>query len=140
MSEIGFTASDMIDEAMIERLVRRFYDRVREDDLIGPVFNERIHDWEPHLRNLMDFWSSVTLASRRYHGAPLRMHLNLPVSGAHFDRWLALFEETAREVCDPQSAQAFIERARRIAASFEAGLAVRRGLMLKRGERLPAPA
>jgi hemoglobin len=125
-----------VDEPMIERLVRGFYGRVQADAVLGPVFAARIGDWEPHLRRMMDFWSSVTLSTARYDGRPLRMHFPLPIDASHFDRWLQLFEATAREVCPPGAAEIFVERARRIAASFEMGLAVGRGQVLKRGERL----
>ena len=57
-----------IDEVMINRLVRGFYARVREDALIGPIFNSRITEWEPHLQRMCDFWSSVALLTGRYHG------------------------------------------------------------------------
>lgn len=125
-----------IDETMIERLVRGFYDRVRKDDLIGPVFAARISDWEPHLQQMFAFWSSVALVSGRYHGQPMRKHLRLPVDGRHFDRWLALFEQTARDLCPPKAADHFIERAYRIAESFELGVAGVNGIMLRPGERL----
>ena len=101
ISEIG--ARTGIDEPMIERLVRGFYAKIRKDALLGPIFEARIRDWEPHLRRMCAFWSSVALMSGRYHGSPMARHLPLPVDAAHFDRWLALFEETAREVC-PTSA------------------------------------
>lgn len=125
-----------IDEAMIERLVRSFYDRVREDELLGPVFASRISDWEPHLRQMFAFWSSVALMSGRYHGQPMRKHLPLPVDARHFDRWLALFEQTARDLCPPKAADHFIERAHRIAESIELGVAGANGVMLRPGERL----
>ena len=125
-----------IDEAMIETLVRGFYDRVRNDDLIGPVFASRISDWEPHLQQLMAFWSSVALMTGRYHGQPMRKHLRLPVDSRHFDRWLALFEETARELCPPKAADHFIERAHRIAESIELGVASANDIMLRPKERL----
>ena len=128
-----------IDDAMIERLVRGFYDRVRADPLIGPVFAGRITDWEPHLRQMFDFWSSVALMSGRYHGAPMRKHLPLRIDGRHFDRWLELFEATARELCPPKAAEHFIERARRIAESLEMGVANVNGIMLMKGERLHLP-
>jgi hemoglobin len=125
-----------IDEAMIERLVRGFYARVRSDALIGPVFEARIADWEPHLQRMRAFWSSVALMTGRYHGQPMRKHLPLPVDGRHFDRWLALFEATARELCPPKAADHFTERARRIAESLELGIAGAHGVMLGKGERL----
>lgn len=125
-----------IDEAMIDRLVRAFYERVRQDTLIGPIFEARIADWEPHLQQMCAFWSSVALMTGRYHGQPMQKHLPLPVDGRHFDRWLALFEATARDLCSPKAAEHFIERARRIAESLELGIAGAHGVMLRKGERL----
>jgi hemoglobin len=124
-----------IDEPMIDQLVRGFYARVRDDDLIGPIFEARITDWEPHLQRMCAFWSSVALMSGRYHGQPMQKHLPLPVDGGHFDRWLALFEATARELCPPKAAAHFIERAHRIAESLELGIAGAHGVMLAKGER-----
>ncbi|MBA4803298.1 MAG: group III truncated hemoglobin [Brevundimonas sp.] len=124
-----------IDEPMIASLVDAFYARVRADPLLGPVFDARITDWEPHLQQMRLFWSSVALMSGVYHGRPMPKHLPLPVDAVHFDRWLELFEGTAREVCPPAAADHFIERARRIAQSLELGIAGAQGVLLRRGER-----
>lgn len=129
------TAQAGIDEAMIERLVRRFYAKVRDDALLGPVFAARIDDWEPHLARMCAFWSSVTLMSGRYRGNPMQKHLTLSVDAAHFDRWLALFEETAAKLCPPAAAVQFVSRARRIAQSLELGVAGAHGVLLRRGGR-----
>jgi hemoglobin len=131
--------SDAIDEAMIDRLVRRFYGAAREDALLGPVFDAAVEDWEAHFATLRDFWSSVMLTSGRYHGQPMRAHAPLPVDARHFDRWLAMFAEAADEVCPPAIARAFVDRARRIANSLELGIAVGRGVRLRPGDRLAAP-
>ncbi|MET0674965.1 MAG: group III truncated hemoglobin [Bradyrhizobium sp.] len=124
-----------IEEAMIERLVRGFYGRVRDDAVIGPVFAARIADWEPHLARMCAFWSSVALMTGRYHGTPMVKHIKLPVDAGHFDRWLELFEMAANELCPPKAAAHFVERARRIAASLELGVASGQGVMLAPGER-----
>ena len=116
-----------IDDAMIERLVRTFYARVQADPLIGPVFAARIEDWDAHIAKLCAFWSSVALMTGRYHGQPMQAHLELPVAAEHFDRWIAIFEATASELCPPAAATHFIDRARRIADSFELGMAMRQG-------------
>lgn len=129
------TSRTGITEEMIERLVRSFYTRVRTDAMLAPIFDARIKDWEPHLQQMCAFWSSVALMSGRYHGAPMPKHLPLPVDAAHFDRWLELFEATAKEVCPPEAAEHFIERARRIAASLELGVAGANGVLLGLGER-----
>lgn len=116
-----------LDEATIALLVRTFYARAREDDLIGPIFAGAVADWEHHIGKITDFWSSVMLRTGRYDGRPMRPHLILPLEDAHFDRWLALFEETARELCPPDMADAFLVRARRIADSFEMAIAAKHG-------------
>ena len=107
-----------LDDARLTELVHRYYDRVRGDPLLGPVFAARITDWGPHLDRMVAFWSSVALMTGRYSGAPVPAHLGLPVGQAHFDRWLALFRETARAVCTPVGAEHLIERAERIARSL----------------------
>jgi len=127
-----------IDEAMIERLVRSFYARVRDDAILGPIFAAKIEDWEPHLRKMFAFWSSVALMSGRYHGQPMARHLPLPIDARHFDRWLALFAQTARDVCPPAAAGRFILLSRRIGESLELGLASSHGVMLTKGERYSA--
>lgn len=124
-----------IDEAMISTLVEAFYDRVRADPVIGPVFASKISDWGPHLAQMKLFWSSVALATGVYEGRPMPKHMGLPIDSRHFDRWLQLFEATAREVCPPVAAEHFLFRARRIAQSFEMGVASMDGVMLAPGER-----
>ena len=131
----GIMATTGITEAMIERLVRGFYVRVRADAVLAPVFEARIRNWEPHLQQMCAFWSSVALMSGRYHGTPMVKHMPLPVDADHFDRWLELFEATARKLCPPRAADHFVERARRIAASLELGVASGQGVMLATGER-----
>ena len=59
----------------------------------------------------------------------------LGVDAHHFDRWLAVFEETAREVCPPAAAERFIERARRVTESLELCVASANGVLLGKGER-----
>lgn len=129
-----------VTEPMIHGLVHNFYARVRADDLLGPIFNGAIDDWDHHLEKLCAFWSSVTLMTGRYKGAPMKVHAELPdISAEHFERWLALFRETAGDLCPPDAAALFIDRAERIAQSLELGIAVHRGQFVGHGERLIAP-
>ncbi len=109
-----------IDEALIERLVRRFYDSARKDPRLGPIFEDRIGgDWEPHLRKMFAFWSSVMCMTGRYHGRPVPAHQALSaLRPEHFAIWLNLFGEAAREVCEPDVAALFLDRAERIARSL----------------------
>lgn len=116
-----------IDEAMISVLVTAFYAQVRDDPLLGPIFEEKVGDWNHHLEKLCAFWSSVVLMTGRYHGQPMQAHLSLPIRAEHFERWLEIFEATALSVCPRKAADVFIDRARRIADSLELGIATRRG-------------
>ena len=100
-------AAPRLDEAAIHRLVHGFYAKVRQDALLGPVFDSRIADWDEHLERMCRFWSSVATMSGTYHGNPMAKHVALPVDAAHFDRWLELFEATAVETCVPDAADLF---------------------------------
>lgn len=86
---------DDITELAIAALVERFYAKARRDPTIGPVFNTAVEDWDTHLRTLRDFWSSVMLTTGRYKGNPMAAHVKHPIEPAFFDRWLALWRETA---------------------------------------------
>ncbi len=80
-----------LDEEILRDLVHSFYDKVRRDAVLGPIFAARITDWGPHLERMVAFWSSVALMTGRYHGRPVPAHTPLPIDGAHFQRWLGLF-------------------------------------------------
>jgi len=110
-----------IDDAYISRLVDTFYTRVRAHPLLGPVFNEAITDWEPHLTTMKDFWASVALNAGRYSGKPVPAHArHRTIAPWHFDIWLGLFEQTLRDTAPtPGAAPYFMERANRIAQSLQ---------------------
>ena len=113
-----------IDEEMIRTLVHGFYARIREDEEIGPIFNGAIgNGWDVHLAKMCDFWSSVMLMTGRYKGNPMVVHSRLKtVRPEHFERWLALFRQTARTVCPAEIAELFIGRAEIIARSLKLGM------------------
>lgn len=113
-----------IDEAGLERLVHTFYARVRTDAELGPIFNDAIGDWPEHLDKLTAFWSSVMLTSGRYKGQPVPAHLKHRdrITPELFQRWLALWGETARELMPPVAAAALVSRATRIAESLQLAL------------------
>jgi hemoglobin len=119
-----------VDETMVAELVDRFYAKVREDELLGPVFNTRIEDWDEHLAKLRAFWSSVVLMTGRYKGQPMPVHIAISeITDKHFERWLALFAETAKVVCPPDAAALFVDRSRRIADSLRLGIAASKGII-----------
>jgi hemoglobin len=110
-----------ISEAQIERLVRGFYTRIRADERLGPIFDQKLRgQWEPHLLRMVDFWSSLMLTTGRYSGRPLQKHLGLDmVRPEDFEIWLRLFKATALEVGGEAFAAAFMSKADRVAASFK---------------------
>ncbi|MGU3361993.1 group III truncated hemoglobin [Methylobacterium sp. M6A4_1b] len=117
--------TDTLTEARLRTFLAAFYAKVRRDPLIGPVFARAIPDgdWPRHLAVIQDFWSSVLLRSGRYKGNPFGKHQGLgALTPAHFARWLALFEETARQMFPADVAALLTERANRIGDSLQAGL------------------
>ncbi len=110
-----------IDEALIDTMVETFYEKIRNDAQLGPIFNTRIDDrWTEHLAKMKDFWSSLMLTTGRYKGRPMQAHMQMSeVTRQDFTRWLELFRANAREVCRDDIAAAFIGRAEKVAESFQ---------------------
>lgn len=116
------TAPDNLDESQLAMLVGRFYDKVRADALLGPVFNPLVDDWDAHKVLMTSFWATVALGSGHYRGNPLAKHQPLPIGVEHFQRWLALWRETASEVLDTESATLMIGYAERIGYGMRVGM------------------
>lgn len=116
-----------ITEELIRAVVDEFYRRTREDDELGPVFNHYVQDWDHHLAKMTDFWSAALLKTGRYSGRPVERHrLIVNLSNDHFDRWIALFDATTRDLCQPAEAQAFLVRALRMRDAMTKNLGVDR--------------
>ena len=82
----------------IKVLVDSFYGKVRSDELLAPIFNERIRDnWPVHLEKMYRFWQTVLLGEHTYTGSPFPPHASLPVDKSHFEQWLKLFRQTLDE-------------------------------------------
>jgi hemoglobin len=111
-------------ETQIRQLVDLFYARVREDPIIGSLFNAAVGDWREHLDRLAGFWSSVMLTSGRYKGNPVAAHRRHAgaITPAMFDRWLELWRQTAQEALSAEDATAVIGKAERIAESLQIAL------------------
>jgi len=113
------------DESAIATLVDRFYEKVRLDPELGPVFNAAVHDWDEHKRLLTSFWASVALRASSYRGNPMAAHRPHPIRAEHFDQWLALWRETCAEELDEVHAAQMLEYAQRIGRSLKLGLGLR---------------
>jgi len=115
------THAAQIDEDSLTRVVALFYERVRQDPELGPIFNETVDDWPLHLEKLVAFWSSVMLTSGRYKGSPMAAHLKhkARITPAMFDRCLALGGTPTTEIMAPAAAPAMQAKAAPIAESLQ---------------------
>lgn len=110
-------------EDRLRGLVFTFYGRVRDDELLGPVFEASLAGrWDAHLERMCDFWSSVLYATGRFRGDPVGTHSRLHgVDARHFDRWISLFEDTAHDVLPPAEAADIVARSKRMRVVLERG-------------------
>ncbi len=107
----------------IDFLVRRFYDQVRDHELLGPVFNSVVEDWEHHLIHLSDFWEMILLQTGPGRGKynPTKVHQEVDgkvghsVSQVHFGNWLELWFATIDAYFEGENAAYAKEHARRMA-------------------------
>jgi hemoglobin len=93
---------DIETKADIQIFVDAFYAKMPSDDLVGHVFMDVAHvDFSKHLPKMYDFWEMLLMDGKNYQGAPMRPHLEinqkLPLTPAHFARWLQLFYATLDE-------------------------------------------
>jgi hemoglobin len=111
--------ADIQSEADIKLLVDSFYSKVKADDLLGPIFQEKLGDhWDQHLEKMYKFWGMALFAQSGYSGHPLSKHLTLPIEETHFNRWLHLFFNTLNEHFDGPVAGEAMKKAGLIARTF----------------------
>ncbi len=112
----------------IQLLVNSFYAGVRKNELLGPIFNERIGDrWPEHLEKMYRFWQTVLLGEHSYFGSPFPPHAQLPVDQAHFDTWLLLWHETIDHYFQGKKADEAKWRGDKMAAMFLSKITYYRG-------------
>lgn len=130
-----------IDSDFISRFVENFYARIRADDLLGPIFGDRIEDWDRHLLKMKRFWRSILHNSGEYSGNPMAKHQAIEgLDERHFAHWLELFYETLGQLeSHPQATRLIGTRARMIADSLLTGIALQRGGLkgARAGSELP---
>ncbi|MDO1448204.1 group III truncated hemoglobin [Rhodocytophaga aerolata] len=111
---------DIQDRKDIHLLVDSFYNKVNNDTLLSPVFNEKAGvSWEKHLPIMYDFWSTMLLGDKSYRGNPFMKHIPLPINKVHFEKWLSLFLATVDEHFTGETAEEAKTRARNIAGVFQ---------------------
>jgi hemoglobin len=113
----------------IKLLVDSFYNKVREDDILKDIFNEKIQNrWTEHLEKMYTFWQTVLLDEHTYFGSPFPPHAQLLVNKEHFDRWIALFFNTVEELFSGENAEKAKLQGERMAQVFHAKISYFRNL------------
>ncbi len=117
-----------VNDLFVSTMVERFYAAIREDEMLAPIFAERVSVWPEHLDRMKSFWRSVLFNSGEFSGNPMIKHMAIPGLGAdHFIRWLELFYATLHELDAKSEGTALVaSRARSIADSLLTGITVRR--------------
>lgn len=111
---------DIANDEDVKLLVDQFYDRVSQDELLSPIFNDVAQvDWEHHLPTMYSFWSSMLLRSATYKGRPWPKHAPLPVRQEHFERWVSLFCQTVDRLFQGPKANEAKSTALSIADTFQ---------------------
>jgi hemoglobin len=108
----------------IVRIVDTFYERVKQDELLGPIFTEKAKvNWEKHLPVMYDFWENVVFYTGNYSGNPMRIHQQLhqriPLAKADFNKWLKLFFKTVDQLYRGEHAELIKQRAQSIATVMQ---------------------
>lgn len=111
--------ADIVSRQDIEQLVDSFYDGLKKDDLLGPIFAQMLGDrWAQHLPRMYTFWENVLFHTGGYQGNPMAVHQHIhqqfPLSAAHFDRWMTAWEENAKRLFAGPNADNIVQRARNI--------------------------
>lgn len=119
---------DITDTGDLSTLIRTFYGRCFEDDLLGPVFVDVAHlDLDAHLPVMVDFWSTVLFRSGAYRRNVLEVHVALDekahLTAEHLDRWLELWTATVGRLFAGPKADMAVTQAKRFAWSLNRRLA-----------------
>lgn len=98
----------------IALLLRHFYADVRQHEVIGPIFHERIKDWPAHIAKIGEFWARATGGPSAYAGQMPLKHLSLGLEPQHFAAWLSLWDANCRCYLKPREAGEMSELAHQI--------------------------
>lgn len=104
----------------IKTMVNSFYSQVRENELIGPIFDEVIQDrWGVHLEKMYTFWQTILFEEHTYFGSPFPPHAKLPVEAKHFEQWVSIFNQNMDNLFEGPKAEEAKWRAAKMAQMFQ---------------------
>jgi len=100
----------------IKVLVDTFYEKIKTDILLGPVFWGVLHNkWDAHLQIMYMFWDTVLFNTGEYTGNTLAKHMDMPLRKEQFTQWLLLFNQTTDELFAGAIAELAKQKAAQIA-------------------------
>jgi hemoglobin len=87
------------------QLLRPFYIDIRQYDILGPIFNSHIEDWESHLQKITEFSALQTGGPATYRGGFAGAHMRLGLKPEFFDHWLGLWDFNCSRHLDQELAK-----------------------------------
>ncbi len=112
-----------ITASQIDLVMSRFYAKVRQDPVLGPIFNGHIDNWPQHEAKIAGFWRNAIMFERSYDGNPMQAHMMAgDVRADHFDGWLTLFDEVLETTLPANSAAAWSSLVHRIGRGLRMGV------------------
>jgi hemoglobin len=107
----------------IKLMVNTFYERIQKNEILGPIFEERIGDrWPEHLEKMYRFWQTILLEEHTYNGAPFPPHAKMPIDESHFIIWVSTFTNTVDDLFEGDVANEAKKRGTLMAALFNSKL------------------
>jgi hemoglobin len=119
---------DLSTRADLEQLLQQFYETLLQDAAMQHLFIVVAKvDLPAHLPSIVDFWEQALLQGNGYQRNVLQLHTDLhrrfPLTNAHFEYWLTVFEATVDASFEGAVAQKAKNRARSVAVVIQSKLA-----------------
>lgn len=88
--------NDIRNKSDIESLMKLFYERAKNDQLLAPHF-EHIN-FDEHLPKIVHFWSFILLDEPGYTTQVFQVHEKMDINEKHFQHWVQCFQKVADEL------------------------------------------
>lgn len=116
----NITMKDIETRADLEVLMREFYNKLLQDDVINYIFTDVAGiNLEEHLSVITDFWELSIFHTGGYRNNVMQVHLGInnkeKLTEEHFATWLKHFEETTNSLFSGDNAEKIKTRALSIA-------------------------
>ena len=107
---------DISTDQDVEFLVKTFYSRMLQDELMAPHFANI--DFEEHFPRMIAFWSFILLDKAGYTGNVFDKHVHLKINETHFEHWLKHFTAVVYDFFEGEKANLAIQRAEVLKYTF----------------------